>query len=251
MKRFLCYDTNDAASGKIDVNSNGVLSPNATVPSTNGTAYQQLVTDGESKVKWEDRLAYDIPEHYRLVPTDEIIQYCSYAYRGKNFRVVIDDQIFNEVEVVNFYHGESTYGIGTCVNTASPDWPEFGFGFIIGRGGHGAEVLAYDTSRFSSQPIIGENCFVYEMIPETVKQIDPKYTITYFITSGSLIRTGDDWDTGKTATVDDIVSAYKKGHTRIIDGPSFGNIVGDVVGTYIYSGAHKVTYVNKGVLVDL
>ena len=46
MKRFLCYDTNDAASGKIGVNNNGVLSPNATVPSTNGAAHQCLVTDG-------------------------------------------------------------------------------------------------------------------------------------------------------------------------------------------------------------
>ena len=58
MRKFLCYDTNDAASGKIGVNNNGVLSPNATVPSTNGTTYQQLVTDGEGNVKWEDRLAY-------------------------------------------------------------------------------------------------------------------------------------------------------------------------------------------------
>ena len=58
MKRFLCYDTNDAASGKIGVNNNGVLSPNATVPSTNGAANQCLVTDGEGNVKWEDRLAY-------------------------------------------------------------------------------------------------------------------------------------------------------------------------------------------------
>lgn len=247
MKRFLCYDTNDAASGKIDVNSNGVLSPNATVPSTNGTIYQHLVTDGDGKVKWEDRLAYDIPEHDRLVPTDEIIQYCSYAYRGKKFRVVIDDQIFNEVGVVKFYHGEPTYGIGDIVNVASLDWPESGFGFII----RGDSVLAYDTSRFSSQPIIGENCFVYEMIPETAKQIDPKYTITYFITSGGLIRTGDDWYAGKTATVDDVVSAYKKGHTRIIDGPTSGNTIGDVVGTYVDSGAHKVTYLHNGVLVDL
>ena len=58
MRKFLCYDTNDAASGKIGVNSNGVLSPNATVPSTNGAAYQQLVTDGDGNTKWEDRLGY-------------------------------------------------------------------------------------------------------------------------------------------------------------------------------------------------
>ena len=59
MKKFLCYDTNDAASGKISVNSNGVLKPNSTVPSTNGASYQQLVTDGSGNTKWEDRLAYE------------------------------------------------------------------------------------------------------------------------------------------------------------------------------------------------
>ena len=59
MKKFLCYDTNDAASGKINVDSRGMLKPNSTVPSTNGASYQQLVTDGEGGVKWEDRLAYD------------------------------------------------------------------------------------------------------------------------------------------------------------------------------------------------
>ena len=59
MKKFLCYDTNDATSGKINVSTNGVLKPNSTVPSTNGTTYQQLVTDGDGNTKWEDRLAYD------------------------------------------------------------------------------------------------------------------------------------------------------------------------------------------------
>ena len=59
MKKFLCYDTNDAASGKINVSVNGVLKPNSTVPSTSGEPYKSLVTDGEGNVKWEDRLAYD------------------------------------------------------------------------------------------------------------------------------------------------------------------------------------------------
>ena len=58
MKKFLCYDTNDAASGKINVDSRGILKPNSTVPS--GSApYQQLVTDGTGKAKWEDKLAYE------------------------------------------------------------------------------------------------------------------------------------------------------------------------------------------------
>ena len=59
MKKFLCYDTNDAASGKINVSANGMLKPNSTVPSSNSAAYQQLVTDGDGNTKWEDRLAYD------------------------------------------------------------------------------------------------------------------------------------------------------------------------------------------------
>ena len=59
MKKFLCYDTNDAVSGKINVDSRGMLKPNSTVPSTNGAANQQLVTDGEGRVRWEDRLAYN------------------------------------------------------------------------------------------------------------------------------------------------------------------------------------------------
>ena len=59
MKKFLCYDTNDAASGKINVGVNGVLKPNSTVPSSSGEPYKSLVTDGDGNVKWEDRLAYD------------------------------------------------------------------------------------------------------------------------------------------------------------------------------------------------
>lgn len=228
----------------LSMNENDELS--LTGRGSEGKAYQQLVTDGDGEVKWEDRLAYDIPEHDRLVPTDEIIQYCSYAYRGKKFRVVIDDQIFNEVKVGSYYDGQTEYGIGDNVNINSPEWPESGFGFII----RGNFVVAYDTSRFSSQPIVGENCFVYEMIPESIKQIDSKYTITYFVTSDGYIRTGDNWYTGKTATVDDIVSAYKKGHTRIIYDP-FIDGVGDVVGSYVYSGAHKVTYLKNGALVNL
>ena len=51
MKKFLCYDTNDAASGKINVDNRGMLKPNSTVPS--GSApYQQLVTDGTGNVNW-------------------------------------------------------------------------------------------------------------------------------------------------------------------------------------------------------
>ena len=59
MKKFLCYDTKDVVSGKLNVNSNGVINPNSTVPSTNGTTNQYLVTDGDGNVRWQDQLAYE------------------------------------------------------------------------------------------------------------------------------------------------------------------------------------------------
>ena len=74
MKKFLCYDTNDAASGKINVSTNGVLRPKSTVPSTNGSLYQQLVTDGSGNVKWEDRLAYETePVLTEIVPEQNVL----------------------------------------------------------------------------------------------------------------------------------------------------------------------------------
>ena len=67
MKKFLCYDTNDAASGKIDVDSRGMLKPNSTVPS--GSApYQQLVTDVTGTAKWEARLAWKESLEVDFVP---------------------------------------------------------------------------------------------------------------------------------------------------------------------------------------
>lgn len=85
MKKFLCYDTNDASSGKINVDNRGMLKPNSTVPSMNGASYQQLVTGGDGSVKWEDRLAYDdskvivvLPDGAKLVKvSDEIPSWAS------------------------------------------------------------------------------------------------------------------------------------------------------------------------------
>lgn len=73
MKKFLCYDTNDAASGKINVSINGILKPNSTVPS-GSTPYQQLVTDGNGNTQWEDRLAYYTdPVMTELIPEETVV----------------------------------------------------------------------------------------------------------------------------------------------------------------------------------
>ena len=71
MKKFLCYDTNDATSGKINVDSRGMLKPNSTVPS-GSTPYQQSVTDGDGNAKWEDRLAYVTTEEQVIFSQEDI-----------------------------------------------------------------------------------------------------------------------------------------------------------------------------------
>ena len=84
MKKFLCYDTNDAASGKINVDNRGMLKPNSTVPS--GSApYQQLVTDGTGNTKWEDRLAYAETKLVEIVPETTVTFSDMRGLMGANF----------------------------------------------------------------------------------------------------------------------------------------------------------------------
>ena len=72
MKKFLCYDTNDASSGRVNVDSRGMLRPNATVPSTNGAPFMQLVTDGDGKTQWTDRLAYEGSAFGNVLPEQNV-----------------------------------------------------------------------------------------------------------------------------------------------------------------------------------
>ena len=104
MKKFLCYDTNDAASGKINVDSRGMLKPNSTVPS-GSTPYQQLVTDGSGNTQWEDRLAYSFEGNVTLCQKTSLkfLSEISGAYMyklpsaiglleiGKQYTVVFDE----------------------------------------------------------------------------------------------------------------------------------------------------------------
>ena len=72
MKKYLCYDTNDAVSGRVNVDSRGMLRPNATVPSTNGVPFMQLVTDADGKTQWTDMLAYDANPFVNVLPEQSV-----------------------------------------------------------------------------------------------------------------------------------------------------------------------------------
>ena len=124
MKKFLCYDTNDAASGKINVDNRGMLKPNSTVPS--GSApYQQLVTDGTGTAKWEDRLAYDDSkvvvdggESGRLVKvSDEVPSWASIDAPIKYWSSDGINGTTNPGDYIDMGNGSFTVGEFACIIT--------------------------------------------------------------------------------------------------------------------------------------
>lgn len=181
MRKFLCYDTNDAASGKIGVNSNGVLSPNATVPSTNGAPYQQLVTDGDGGVKWEDRLVYDnktvLVEQTKITNAGrESIIDLSLLANGSFVTVNIDGTEYN---VTLEEGGEYMLGTGTSncyyhighsggINISSKTTFASGYPFFVVIDEDGACMVLFDGESVGTEHTFG----VYA---GEIKQIDPKY----------------------------------------------------------------------------
>ena len=171
MKKFLCYDTNDAASGKINVDNRGMLKPNSTVPSTNGTPYQQLVTDGEGNAKWEDRLAYETePVFTEFVPEETV----SFTPNSGNMSALWPPT-FNAVE-------GSTYAVkfdGTehkcsCVRFGGEDGPlVLGNLSILGAGDDTGEpfIMVYDEgwAILSSDSATEHTISISGIYQETIK----------------------------------------------------------------------------------
>ena len=125
MKKFLCYDTNDAASGKINVDSRGMLKPNSTVPSTNGASYQQLVTDGSGNAKWEDRLAYedsrlvvDVGEGIQLVKvSDEVPSWATVEAPIKVWMSNGNNNTENPESYIDYGNGSFSAGKAVFITT--------------------------------------------------------------------------------------------------------------------------------------
>ena len=182
MKKYLCYDTNDAASGKINVDSRGVLKPNSTVPSTNGAANQQLVTDGEGGVKWEDRLAYesgsmlvvDVGEGTQLVKVaDEVPSWATVdvnikIWLGTGSSFTLTPEVYHEFGNGSFYVND---GICFFVMADNDEYdgvvfPEKGVYFMS------ADIVRTTgiASADSDTPEI-----TWDGNIETIKTIDPKY----------------------------------------------------------------------------
>lgn len=246
MRKFLCYDTNDASSGKINVGVNGVLKPNSTVPSTNSTPYQQLVTDGNGNTKWEDRLAY--------TNSSRIVVGNNWVYVSDE---IPDEQMYNRNPCLVFFSNGTkqdsllTQSASYILN-AGPvmfvlaDNIEHLDGIFPKRGVYfekSSDVYVSGFSfRDSSAPEIAWDGKI-----ENVKTIDPKFIPskeTFFVLSGLGFRTGTDWDAGEGVTIADIVTAYHDGGARIFQ-MSSGECIGisNVIGASVSgSSSPFITY---------
>ena len=166
MKKFLCYDTNDAASGKIGVNNNGVLSPNATVPSTDGSVYQQLVTDGEGNTKWEDRLAYESITEKKMIDN---VSVTVDRDSGESEKVSCDwELIVGEKYTVR----DSDYVVEDVVAQEGN-----GYKFLVWEDG-AALLYQYPGYWKYSSRANGQHTLTLSGPSASIKKIDPKYILS-------------------------------------------------------------------------
>ena len=196
-----------------------------------GKAYQQIVTDGEGTVKWEDRLAYDDSRIVVDTPADASFVYitdeipdekmqqgepCTVSFnKGSTHSTIINSRVPDTI-----YSAEGViFILMDNVEYAGVVWPKRGVYFM-----YNAEYDAYVTRIFFDV----STKIVWDGKVENVKTIDPKYipnTDVFFVLSGSSFRTGTDWDAGEDATIADIVSAYHDGGARIFQ-MSSGECIG-------------------------
>ena len=195
MKKFLCYDTNDAASGKINVDSRGMLKPNSTVPS-GSTPHQQLVTDGGGNTKWEDRLAYVATEEQVIFSQEDI------AFTGKNGRYGAGPLDISEtISVGEKYHVDFDGETYDCIAYSDPLDPQntvyIGNGFIIGIPNDTGEPFVIQNPTGPTEIMIvtrltnPTHTVSISRVVETVHTIPQKFlpdqTVFYYNEDGKLV----------------------------------------------------------------
>ena len=214
MKKFLCYDTNDAASGKINVDNRGVLKPNSTVPS-GGAPYQQLVTDGTGTAKWEDRLAYDdskvvVDDRHgsQLVKVaDEIPSWVSVdspikVWAGSGDNLTVNPEDYNDLgngsfmaQVVAFITTDNLECLGVV-------FPEKGVYFASGHGEYitGIASADSDTPEITWDGNIGR-----------IKKMDEKFLpdmLILYATKGGEVLKSKDTANSEYPTAKEVTQAF-------------------------------------------
>lgn len=210
-KRFLCYETDDADQGKVNVDNYGVLSKGATIPSLTGnSANKQLVTDGDGNVKWEDRLCYKGEGYTVVLDSSQFTgaytygQNYGYSYNGQNYivaaikdeyaeqipllvmfspgaelfpvgakcKVTFDDTIYN-CEIVE--DAEHCWHIGNMSICQPSNYPDTGEPFCFEFGVPGFNLSIPGEYNGSGSYVYTLHGLKIEMVSETVVPIDPKW----------------------------------------------------------------------------
>ena len=236
MKKFLCYDTNDAASGKINVDSRGMLKPNSTVPS-GSTPYQQLVTDGDGNTVWEDKLAYEATEEQVIFSQEDIAfteqngQYGSAYFNmpetisiGEKFRVDFDGETYDCVA----YEFDADSGSYVAPGQGS-DHILIGNGLLYGPSEDTGEpfLIAYSRSNFEIVIVTlltnPTHTVSVTRVVKTVHKIPEKLLSKGFIVNVVEEKTGSDGDTYLLLdkTDEEIKNALNNGSTVKLNSNGF------------------------------
>lgn len=102
-----------------------------------------------------------------------------------------------------------------------------------------SEVNSVDTVQDSDTVLIIQD----GEVKQTAKDNVGGAGVVYFVTSDNYIRNGSNWSTGTDATVDDVISAYEKGHARIFRMYN-GDLtnVANIAGYRMYNGTKRPYY---------
>ena len=237
MRKFLCYDTNDAASSKINVSVNGVLSPNATVPSTNGAAYQQLVTDGNGNTQWADMLAYESITEKTLIDNASVTVdrdsgasgnvSCDWELIVGEKYTVRDDDFVVEGIVAQEGNGYKflVWGDGACLLYQYPGYWKYSSRI------NGQHTLTLSGPSASTKKIDAQ--YLYQADWNENDSSSPAYIlnkpeslgggVTWFSISftnsswtGNMsnIKKGNTWNSGASTTSEELIDAFKNGLVR-------------------------------------
>ena len=180
-------------------------------PPSGGTPYQQLVTDGNGKTKWEDRLAYEtepvlteiLPEQ-NFTGTDQILTGGSKLSIGQTYTVKFDNTEYECICVD--LNGVPGIGNAAIVETGS----DTGEPFLLGYRNEHLYIYVSDKTSTHTVSVSGS--------ASTIKKIDEK-----FLSKGLIVNVvGRESNSGNTyllfdKTDEEIYNAVNNGITVTLD----------------------------------
>ena len=252
MRKFLCYDTNDAASGKIDVDSRGMLKSTGSsaqadwnVTDSADPAFiknkpfgmeKGAVIRSVSGLSWS---SYNYQQYSYRTSTDIQNKFAplSQITNTEAIRVEVDGVVYGNLTIEQDYNGAS---FDTIIY--SDDCP------IYIQSSLGTSNPSYNQVHFYSKSFDVDSVKVIDLDGESVKKIDAQYLyqadwnendstspafilnkpeslcgVTWFSLSfansswegyASDIKKGETWSSGVSTTSEELLDAFKNGLVR-------------------------------------